>query len=308
MGRAGLAGARRIAILGLALALGGCAVERMPMLNPIGSVARKQAELLLLATGVMLLIVIPVILATLWVVWRYRETARAADYDPEFDRSRALGAIVLFAPLITVAVLGSITWFSTHELDPYRPIASNEKLFEVQAVGLDYKWLFIYPEQGIATVNELVVPTGRPVAVRMTSDPMTTALFLPGLTSQIYAMPGMETRVNFLADRTAELKGANANYSGEGFSNQHFRARLVMQADFEKWTADVRSASKLLDKAEYDALARRTEGYFPVTRYGTVSDGIFIAAIRKFSPGGRLKPLPTQAATASSHSSHEARH
>ncbi|UJB18743.1 MULTISPECIES: ubiquinol oxidase subunit II [Lysobacter] len=265
------------------LSLTGCAISRMPILNPVGPVAGKQTELLLIATVTMLLIVVPIILATLWVVWRYRASAKSVDYDPEFTSSRTLGAVVLFVPLITVAVIGAITWFSTHDLDPYKPIAGKQAPLEIQAVGLDFKWLFIYPEQGIATVNDLVVPVDRPVTIRLSSDPMMTSLFVPGLITQIYAMPGMETRTNFLADRTIELQGRNGNYSGLGFSHQHFKTRVLTSEDFEHWLRKVDASPNMLDRAAYDALVKPTDGY-PVTAYRSAQPGLFVDIIKKYSP------------------------
>ncbi|UZW62206.1 ubiquinol oxidase subunit II [Lysobacter enzymogenes] len=264
----------------------------MPILNPIGPVAEKQAQLLIIATVTMLLIVVPIIVATLWVVWRYRASARNPDYAPEFTSSRTLGAIVLFVPLITVAAIGAITWFSTHDLDPYKPIPGKRPPLEIQAVGLDFKWLFIYPEQGVATVNDLVVPVDRPVTIRLSSDPMMTSLFVPGLVTQIYAMPGMETRTNFLADRAIELQGRNGNYSGLGFSHQHFKLRALAGQGFEDWLGKVRASPQSLDRAAYDALTRPTEGY-PVTAYGGVQPGLFVDIIRKYSPEHAPRPLLT---------------
>lgn len=282
--------------------LSACSVGRMPMLNPVGPVAEQQAQLLLIATAVMLLIVVPIILATLWVVWRYRASSRNPDYDPEFTRSRTLSAIVLFVPLITVAAIGSITWFSTHDLDPYKPIPANQAPLEIQAVGLDFKWLFIYPEQGVATVNDLVVPVGRPVTVRLSSDPMMTSLFVPGLVTQIYAMPGMETRTNFLADRPVELQGRNGNYSGLGFSYQHFKLRALADSQFGDWVGHVRSSPQSLDSATYDALIKPTLGH-PVTAYGTIQRGLFVDIIKKYAPAHAPRPqLAAEAAPAGAHS------
>ncbi len=266
------------------LSLTGCTASRMPILDPVGPVAQQQAELLLIATGIMLLIVIPIILATLWVVWRYRASRRAPDYDPEFTSSRTLGAIVLFVPLITVAAVGAITWFSTHDLDPYKPIASEQPPLEIQAIGLDFKWLFIYPGQGVATVNDLTVPVDRPVTIRLSSDPMMTSLFVPGLITQIYAMPGMETRTNFLADRPVELQGRNGNYSGLGFSHQHFKVRAVAAEEFGHWLGRVAASPERLDRTAYERLAKPSDGY-PVTAYGHAQPGLFAEVIGKYSTG-----------------------
>lgn len=279
---------RSVALLSVALT--GCSQE-MPILNPNGSLAEQKYTLLVIATCVMLLIVIPLIVATLVIVWRYREANAAQDYDPNFTSSRALGAVVIFAPLITVVTLGSMVWVSTHKLDPYRPFISNEPPLEIQAIGLDYKWLFIYPDAEVATVNDFVVPAGRAVTIRLTSDPMVTAIFVPGLLSQIYAMPGMETRSNFLADRPGESFGANAKYSGEGFSHQRFKARVIDAGAFNQWTAKAKTSPEQLDKLGYDKLWERSDGY-PVTTYGKVVPDLFSDIVKKYSPDYRQNPLP----------------
>ncbi|ROU06279.1 ubiquinol oxidase subunit II [Lysobacter enzymogenes] len=296
----------------VAATLTGCAASRMPILNPVGPVAQKQTELLLIATVTMLLIVVPIILATLWVIWRYRASTHNPDYDPEFTSSRTLGAIVLFVPLITVASIGAITWFSTHDLDPYKPIPGKQPPLEIQAIGLDFKWLFIYPEQGVATVNDLTVPVDRPVTIRLSSDPMMTSLFVPGLVTQIYAMPGMETRTNFLADRAIELQGRNGNYSGLGFSHQRFKVRVVADAAFDRWLRDQAASPRTLDRAAYDELIKPSDGY-PVTAYGRAEPGLFAEVIKKYSPRhappARLSEDATGAAAAgANHDDHEGHH
>lgn len=289
---------RIMMLLLLLVPVTGCTHE-MPVLNPNGTIAEQKFNLLVIATFIMLLIVIPLIIATLLIVWRYRESTGAPDYDPNFTSSRSLGAIVIFAPLVTVLTLGSLVWVSTHKLDPYKPLASKEPPIEIQAIGLDYKWLFIYPNAEIATVNDLVIPVGRAVTIRLTSDPMVTAIFVPGLLSQIYAMPGMETRSNFIAARPAELSGANANYSGEGFSHQRFRARIVDIESFNKWTVAAKDSDEHLDKTVYDKLWKRSDGY-PLTTYGRVDPALFSDIVRKYSPSYRQKPLPYASASISS--------
>lgn len=277
------------------------------MLNPNGQLAEDQYRLLMIATAVMLLLVVPLIIATLVIAWRYREAAQAKDYDAEFTRSKPLEAIVFYGPLITVAILGTITWVSTHRLDPYKPFAGSQPPLEIQVVGLDYKWLFIYPQGGIATVNDFVAPVGRPVTLRLTSDPMMTSIFVPGLVSQIYAMPGMESRSNFIAAETKTMQGANGNYNGEGFSNQRFQARLMSQADFDTWLASGKSNAGVLDKAAYDKLWQRSDGY-PVTMFGRVDGELFATIVKKYNPAYVLKPIPTATGQMASadHSAHSA--
>ena len=198
-------------------------------------------------------------------------------------------------------MLGALTWVYTHRLDPYRPMPGNGRPYEIQAISLDYKWLFIYPEEGVATINELVAPTGRPVTLRMTSDPMMTSIFIPGLISQIYTMPGMETRANFMAHSPAVRQGANAMYSGPGFEYQRFKTRLVSPEEYSAWIAAVkqgRAGSEknvaLLDWAVFNTLLPQST-VNPVTHYASVEPDLFQRAIRKYMPHYQLKPLPDRA-------------
>ena len=233
--------ARAIGLALLLPALAACSRANMPMLNPVGDVTETILELLTISTVVMLAIVVPVIAGALWIAWRYRDRPDHAGYDPKFDHSPVIDKVTFYVPLLTIAVLGSLTWIYTHKLDPYkvRPGGDTSTPYEIFAVALDYKWLFIYPSAGVATVNELVAPIDRPVTIRITSDPMMTSLFIPSLVSQIYAMPGMETRANFMAPVAAELDGANAMYSGPEFYRQRFKTRLVAQPAFDEWLAKV---------------------------------------------------------------------
>lgn len=302
--------------VGLAPALSGCSIADMPVLDPIGDVGQQELELLVLSAIIMAIIVVPTILGAFWVVWRYRAKANNADYDPDFEYSPIITKVTLYVPLLTIALLGSLTWVYTHRLDPYRvrPGGSSRTPYEIQAVGLDYKWLFIYPEAGVATVNELVAPTNRAVTIRITSDPMMTALFIPGLISQIYAMTGMETRANFMAPTPAERDGANAMYSGPDFFKQRFKTKLVTQTDFDAWLGKVASAKSSateptaeprLDFARYKELARRTSGY-PVTYFNSVAPNLFQDVARQFDPSYTVHPLPTQSADQSAKASADA--
>lgn len=281
----------------------GCSVEKMPMLNPVGHVAKSEYDLLVFSTIIMAAIIVPVIIATLAIAWRYRASAKRADYDPEFDESRAIDLVTIFVPLLTIVTLGSLNWIYTHRLDPYRPLGGDETPYEIQAVSLDYKWLFIYPNEGFATVNEMVAPAGRPVTIRITSDPMMTSLFIPGLISQIYAMPGMETRANFLAAEPAALDGANAMYSGPGFSYQRFKTILMNERDFANWVSNFETEDAgeeavrrepELDFERYRDLAQLSEGY-PRTYFESVDPELFAEVVRQYSPHYSMSALQTTA-------------
>ncbi|MFV0643529.1 MAG: COX aromatic rich motif-containing protein [Sphingomonadaceae bacterium] len=284
--------------------LGACSTNDIPLLNPVGDVGADEARLFYISVTIMAAIIIPVILLTFYFAWRYRASGKDKGYDPAFDHSPVIDGVTLFIPLLTIAVLGGLTWIYTHRLDPYKPRGPDLAPYEIQAISLDYKWLFIYPEEGVATVNDLVAPTGRPVTLRLTSDPMMTSIFIPGLISQIYAMPGMETRANFLADRQAILQGSNAMYSGPGFEHQRFKARMVAPEDFESWVYQVKSGAgsgsgganrheAVLDKARLAALVKRSENN-PVTWFAAVEPGLFEGSVQKYMPHYSMKPLPSR--------------
>ncbi len=280
--------------------LAGCGKDSMPILNPVGEVARDEASVFYMSVIVMLVIIVPVMIGTLWIAWRYRASSNHDDFDPEFDDSPIIHQVTLFVPLFTIGILSAITWVYTHKLDPYRPLEGDKPPYEIQAVSLDYKWLFIYPEEGIATVNELVAPTNRPVTLRLTADPMMTSIFIPGLISQIYTMPGMETKANFLADKEAVLQGANAMYSGPGFEYQRFKTRLINPDRFENWvgavkqgSSDAPSQAQMLDKSVYLTLTPQSTDN-PVTHYSAIEPGLFTHIVRKYMPGYVMNPLPTK--------------
>ncbi|HEX4842099.1 MAG TPA: ubiquinol oxidase subunit II [Limnobacter sp.] len=269
----------------LASLLAGC---NTIVMNPAGDIASQQADLIVLATVLMLLIIVPVIFLTLFFAWKYRQ-ANNAEYDPEWDHSTKLELVIWGAPLLIIIVLGLVTWVSTHKLDPYRPLdriapgkplAADHKPLVVQAVALDWKWLFIYPEQGIATVNELVTPVDVPVRFKISASTVMNAFYVPPLAGMIYAMPGMETTLNAVINEEGEWKGFSANYSGAGFSHMRFDYRGVSQGEFDQWVAQVKDSPEGLNRAAYVSLEKPTIKH-PVVRYGKVEDNLFHAIVNR---------------------------
>ncbi|WP_404338274.1 ubiquinol oxidase subunit II [Sphingomonas sp. MMS12-HWE2-04] len=270
------------AFAALPLTLSGC---NMVVFNAAGDVARQQGDLVIISTLLMLLIIIPVMALTIFFAWKYRQSnqASAADYDPDWDHSTQLELVIWAAPLLIIIALGAVTWISTHLLDPYRPleriaagkpIAANDKPLEIQVVSLDWKWLFIYPEQGVATVNELALPVDRQVRFRLTSSSVMNAFYVPELAGMIYTMPGMETKLHAVLNKPGTFGGISSNYSGAGFSGMHFKVYGVDAAGFDRWAAAQRGAGATLDVAEYTKLEKPTESV-PVIRYATVAPGLF---------------------------------
>ncbi len=259
------------------------------VMNPSGDIASQQADLIILATVLMLIIIIPVIFLTFFFAWKYRQANTQAEYDPEWDHSTKLELVIWGAPLLIVIVLGLVTWVSTHKLDPYRPLdridasrplAEDHEPLIVQVVAMDWKWLFIYPEQGIATVNELVTPVDVPVRFKITSSTVMNSFFIPALAGQIYAMPGMETTLNAVINEPGQFEGFSANYSGAGFSHMRFKYHGMSQADFDRWVANTKAANGSLGRDAYIQLEEPTVKH-PVTRFGTVEPDLFHAIVNR---------------------------
>lgn len=277
----------------LAPLLAGCDAIVM---NPHGDIARQQAQLIVQSTLLMLLIIVPVIVLTLLFAFRYRASNTSATYTPDWDHSTRLELVIWGAPLLIIIALGAITWISTHKLDPYRPldridaqrsIAANVKPLVVDVVALDWKWLFVYPEQGIATVNELAAPVDRPIQFRITSSTVMNAFYVPALAGMIYAMPGMETQLHAVINKPGIYDGLSANYSGAGFSGMHFKFLGQTDADFDKWVAANRQAAQTLDRQAYLELEKPSENA-PVQRFGKVEPGLYEAALNRCADSSKM--------------------
>jgi len=270
----------------LALPLSGC---DWVVLNPSGDVARQQGDLVIVATLLMLLIVVPVMATVVLFAWRYRATNTEAKYDPDWNHSTQLELLIWAAPLMIIIALGAITWVGTHMLDPYRaisridsqtPLVSDEKPVDVEVVSMDWKWLFIYPEQNIATVNELVVPAGRPLRFRLTSSTVMNTFYVPALAGMIYTMPGMETKLHAVFNNEGTFKGISAHYSGAGFSHMHFATRAVSDQQFAQWVDSVKAGKNdgTLSRDAYLQLDKPSIAE-PVHHYAAVAPDLFNAVV-----------------------------
>jgi cytochrome o ubiquinol oxidase subunit 2 len=266
-----------IAIAVPALSLGGCAPA---LLDPAGPVAAGEKTLLINSLAVMLGIVIPVIVATIVFAWWFRAGNGRAKHRPEFAYSGKLELLVWSVPLLVIIFLGGMGWIASHDLDPRRPLVSRQKPVTIQVVALDWKWLFVYPDQGIATVNRVVVPAGTPIDFRITSATVMNSFFVPRLGSQIYAMAGMEAKLNLMADKPGRFRGLSAHYSGEGFSDMDFTVDAVPLQQFAAWAARTRGQGPALTADSYHALARQRGNLKPFA-YGSVPPGFFAAAVRE---------------------------
>ena len=251
--------------------LGGCTEG---VLDPQGPIAAADRQILLNSLGIMLAIVIPVILAILGVAFWFRESNQRARYRPNFAYSGRLEMLVWSIPAMTVFLVGGVAWVGAHDVSPRKPIASAVKPLRVQVASLDWKWLFIYPDQGIASVNRLTIPVGTPISLELTSSGVMNSFFVPQLGSQIYTMAGMVTRLNLQADHSGTYRGFSAQFSGEGFADMHFVADAMPEERFAQWLDAARSNGPELDATSYAELAKPSAAVAPFT-YRSVAPGLF---------------------------------
>ena len=281
-----------LAALSLAALLGGC---RAVVLSPSGDVAAQQRDLLIESTLLMLLIILPVMFLTALFAWRYRHSNKDARYEPDWDHSTQLELVIWAMPLLIIICLGALTWVGTHLLDPYRNIGrvgpgqavTNAQPLEVDVVALDWKWLFIYPQYGIATVNELDTPVGRPIDFRITSATVMNSFYIPTLAGQIYAMAGMETRLHAVMNKPGDFEGLSANYSGAGFSDMHFGFHSLSSAAFDQWVGSVKAQGETLDRSSYALLERPSEKE-PIRHYKSVEKTLYSAIVNMCADPGAM--------------------
>jgi len=250
------------------------------VLDPQGPIGAAERLILLNATVIMLAIIIPVIVLALACAWWFRASNARAQYLPEFEYSGPIELVVWSIPALVITFLGGMAWISSHDLDPPRPVASQTAPIEIQVVALDWKWLFIYPAQGVASVNQLVVPAGTPLSFRITSATVMNSFFVPQLGSQIYAMAGMVNRLELLADKPGTFQGLSAQYSGAGFSDMRFEVKALPAAEFQAWVTSTKAGGGTLDGVAYGRLARPSQADKPQA-FGTVTPRLFEAAIQQ---------------------------
>jgi cytochrome o ubiquinol oxidase subunit 2 len=282
---------RGLALLPLA-ALAGC---NTVVMNPSGDIAKQQADLIVVSVLLMLIIIVPVMVLIVLFAWRYRASANA-KYEPDWDHSTKLELVIWGVPLLIIIALGLITWISTHKLDPYRPlerldehrpIPASTKPLEVQVVAMDWKWLFIYPEQGIATVNELVTPIDVPIRFKITASSVMNSFYIPALAGQIYAMPSMETQLNAVLNKTGQYEGFSANFSGDGFSQMRFGYKGVTAGEFDSWVQSVKTGGGNLARPAYLALEKPSIAD-PVQRFGAVDPTLYHAIVNRCVADGTV--------------------
>jgi cytochrome o ubiquinol oxidase subunit 2 len=255
------------------------------VLNPMGVVGIANKTILIDSLTIMLAIVVPTIAATFGFAWWFRASNTRAQYLPEFEYSGRLELIVWAIPLLVIVLLGGVSWIGAHDLDPAVPLASDKKPLEVQVVSLDWKWLFIYPDQNVATINQLVVPAGVPIHFSLTSASVMSAFFIPQLGSMIYTMNGMTTQLHLQADDPGTFRGLSSHFNGDGFSDMHFAVRSVPADQFTAWVDNTRKSGPALDPGSYTALTRQTTAVDPYS-FRSVEPGLFNQITSQTLPPG----------------------
>ncbi len=255
------------------------------VLDPQGPIGIAEKTILTDSLVIMLAIVVPTILTALGVAWWFRKSNTKARYLPDWAYSGQLELVIWAIPLMVIILLGGVAWIGSHELDPGKRLASSTPAVEIQGVSLDWKWLFIYPDQHIASVNQLVVPAGVPVHFALTSASVMNAFFIPQLGSMIYTMNGMTSQLNLQADQPGSFHGLSSHYSGDGFSDMHFEMRAVPAGQFQAWVADTRKAGGALDTASYTQLAKQSVNVQPFS-FRDVDQGLFQKIVSQQLPPG----------------------
>ena len=269
--------------MSLMLLLSGC---KYALLDPKGTIAADEKHIMVISILLMLIVVIPVIIMTFLFAYQYRASNTKAKYEPEWCHSTVLEVIWWSVPCVIVAILGYITWTSSFKLDPYKPLVTNEKPIVIQAIALEWKWLFIYPEQNIATVNFVQIPKGVPVEFLITAEGPMNSFLVPQLAGQIYAMAGMQTKLHLIANEEGDYQGISSNFSGDGFSSMKFTVRASSPAQFADWVKTTKQSPNQLTMLAYNKLAAPSENS-PVQYFSSTNKNIFETVVMK-----EMMPMP----------------
>lgn len=260
--------------------------QNFQVLNPAGQVASRQRQLMLVTVALGLLVVLPVYAMTFVIAWRYREGNKKARYSPELAGNRYAETLWWAIPSAIILVLSIITWRTSHSLDPFQPLNNGKQPIAIDVIALDWKWLFIYPKQGIASVNYVQFPVGTPVDFYITADAPMNSFWIPQLGSQIYAMPGMSTQLHLVADKAGSYAGSSANISGSGFADMRFTAAATTQQQYDAWLAQIRSSNGTLDASAYHQLEKPGTNLQPV-QYAAVTGNLYNRVLLKYMVPGQ---------------------
>lgn len=262
-----------VGFLGLAFLLSGC--EKMIVFNSKGPIGQQQAQLIIVAFALMLIVVIPVFVMVVLFSRRYRASNKKANYQPDWHDSHKVEWVIWSIPVAIIIVLATLTWKYTHALDPYKPIKSDKEALQVEVISTDWNWLFVYPDENVATINELVIESGRPVRFKLTSATVMTSFFIPQLGGQIYAMAGMQTQLNLLADEPGVYHGQNIEYSGTGYHTMHFNVIAKSSEDFAAWIQQAKQSPEALSTERYQEISGKQIENYPITTFSSVVPNLF---------------------------------
>ena len=257
----------------------------MPLLNTQGTIAHQQRDLLLITFGLGMLVVIPVLWLLFAIAWKYRATNTKAKYEPDMEGNFKLEALWWGIPFAIILVLAVITYITSHSLDPYKKLESSKEAIEVQVIAMEWKWLFIYPQKNVATLNYLNIPEDTPVNFTITSDAPMNSFWVPSLGGQVYAMSGMSTKLHLMADSVGTYNGSSANISGDGFADMRFKVNSLSETDFSRWLIKSANSKDLLTKASYDKLAEPSKGGGEIT-YMLIENDLYNKVIMKYMAPG----------------------
>ena len=265
--------------------------HRLDVLDPKGIIALAEKNLLITSVSLMMVVIIPVFVLLAVFSWRYRASNKHAKYTPDWHSNKALEITWWVIPSVIIIMLGILTWTSTHELDPYKPLVSNVQPITIEVVALNWKWLFIYPEEHIATVNFVEFPKDTPINFKITADAPMNAFWIPQLGGQVYAMSGMTAQLHLMGSETGDYKGLSSNFSGDGFSDMKFVARVALESNYEDWLRIVKTSPEVLTFDEYTRLLQPTKNN-PPKIYGSVEDGLYTKVIMKFMAPMEMGNMP----------------
>jgi cytochrome o ubiquinol oxidase subunit II len=275
--------------LGVVILLGGCST--IILFDPKGPIGESERFVIITAAALMAIVVVPVFFMTFWIVRKYRASNTTATYQPKWSHSAKIEMFMWGGPIAIVTLLAILAWTRTHALDPYKPIPAAAEPLTIEAVCLDWKWLFIYPEEHIATVNQITFPVKVPLSFKVSSDTVMGSFFIPQLGGQIYAMAGMQTRLHLLADQPGTYSGHNQQLTGRGYSGMFFQANAVSPEEFQAWVRKIRQSKEVLDLDRYEQLARPSV-WNPVVYFSAVKPDLFVYILRKYDPTWRELPGP----------------
>lgn len=284
--RSGSSKARWLPALGAVLLLSGCKTSEYSAFFPSGTVGDHERNLMFITFGLMVFVFVPVFVLTLFFAWRYRASNKKAKYTPNWAHSNILEVFLWGGPIVIIAILGYVTWYSTYQLDPYKPLptAKNDPPVKIDVIGMDWKWLFVYPQYHVAAVNEMAIPVNRPVTLRLTSDTVMMGFMVPALGSQIMAMSGMQTQLNLNATRTGTFFGKNYQYNGDGFAQEKFKTISTTQQGFKAWIQKAEASNNKLDTKRYAELSKPSEMQ-GVTYFSSVKPNLFNYVISLYHDG-----------------------